>query len=56
MYVFDANKPILRNLRAGDGPLERIPEDQRAILFQEKSTYTLTHTAGVAPRRSSTSR
>ena len=37
MYVFDANKPILRNLRAGDGPLERIPEDQRAILFQEKS-------------------
>ena len=37
MYVFDANKPILRNLRAGDGPLERIPEDRRAILFQEKS-------------------
>ncbi len=37
MYVFDANKPILRNLRAGDGPLERIPEEQRAILFQEKS-------------------
>ena len=37
VYVFDANKPILRNLRAGDGPLERIPEEQRAILFQEKS-------------------
>ena len=37
MYVFDANKPILRNLRAGDGPLERIPAEQRAILFQEKS-------------------
>ena len=37
MYVFDANKPILRNLRAGDGPLARIPEEQRAILFQEKS-------------------
>ena len=37
MYVFDANKPILRNLRAGDGPLARVPEEQRAILFQEKS-------------------
>ena len=37
MYVFDANLPILRNLRAGDGPLAEIPEDQRAILFQEKS-------------------
>ncbi|NMM93978.1 mupirocin-resistant isoleucine--tRNA ligase [Bifidobacterium oedipodis] len=37
MYVFDANLPILRNLRAGDGPLARIPEEHRAILFQEKS-------------------
>jgi len=37
VYVFDANLPILRNLRAGDGPLAEIPEDQRAILFQEKS-------------------
>ena len=37
LYVFDANKPILRNLRAGDGPLARIPEEHRAILFQEKS-------------------
>ncbi|MBM6698894.1 mupirocin-resistant isoleucine--tRNA ligase [Bifidobacterium pullorum subsp. saeculare] len=37
MYVFDANLPILRNLRAGDGPLARIPEERRAILFQEKS-------------------
>ena len=35
--MFDANLPILRNLRAGDGPLAEIPEDQRAILFQEKS-------------------
>ena len=25
MFVFDANLPILRNLRAGDGPLARIP-------------------------------
>ncbi|MDF7641087.1 mupirocin-resistant isoleucine--tRNA ligase [Bifidobacterium sp. ESL0784] len=37
MYVFDANLPILRNLRNGDGPLARIPEDHRALLFQEKS-------------------
>lgn len=37
MYVFDANKPILRDLRAGSGPLEQMPEDQRALLFQEKS-------------------
>ncbi|WP_399552306.1 isoleucine--tRNA ligase, partial [uncultured Bifidobacterium sp.] len=37
LFVFDANLPILRNLRAGDGPLARIPEDRRAILFQEKS-------------------
>ncbi|WP_125963348.1 mupirocin-resistant isoleucine--tRNA ligase [Bifidobacterium dolichotidis] len=37
MSVFDANLPILRNLRAGDGPLASIPEEQRAVLFQEKS-------------------
>lgn len=37
LYVFDANLPILRNLRAGDGPLSRIPEEHRALLFQEKS-------------------
>ena len=37
MYVFDANKPILRNLRNGDGPLAEIPAEHRAILFQEKS-------------------
>ncbi|OZG48715.1 isoleucine--tRNA ligase [Bombiscardovia coagulans] len=36
-YVFDANTPILRNLRAGDGPLAAVPEEHRAILFQEKS-------------------
>ena len=36
-FVFDANLPILRNLRAGDGPLAEIPEERRAILFQEKS-------------------
>ncbi|NEG70449.1 mupirocin-resistant isoleucine--tRNA ligase [Bifidobacterium choloepi] len=37
LYVFDANLPILRNLRAGDGPLASIPEERRALLFQEKS-------------------
>ena len=36
-FVFDANLPILRNLRAGDGPLAAVPEEHRAILFQEKS-------------------
>lgn len=37
VYVFDANKPILLNLRAGDGPVAQMPQDQRALLFQEKS-------------------
>lgn len=37
MFVFDANLPILRNLRAGDGPLAQVDESKRAILFQEKS-------------------
>ncbi|RBP99081.1 isoleucine--tRNA ligase [Bifidobacterium xylocopae] len=36
-YVFDANRPILRNLRAGDGPLATVPDEHRALLFQEKS-------------------
>ena len=51
MYVFDANLPILRNLRAGDGPLAEIPEDQRAILFQEKSyVHSYPHCWRCAPR------
>ena len=37
LQVFDANLPIIRNLRAGDGPLAAVPEEHRAILFQEKS-------------------
>ncbi|WP_415460746.1 isoleucine--tRNA ligase [Bifidobacterium psychraerophilum] len=37
MQAFDANMPIIRNLRAGDGPLAGIREDRKAILFQEKS-------------------
>ncbi|KFF31477.1 isoleucyl-tRNA synthase [Bifidobacterium bombi DSM 19703] len=36
-YVFDANMPIIRNLRNGDGPLAGIPQDRRALLFEEKS-------------------
>lgn len=36
-YVFDANTPILRDLRNGTGPLAQISEDHRALLFQEKS-------------------
>ena len=32
-FVFDANLPILRNLRAGDGPLAELPgEELRALL------------------------
>ncbi len=37
MQAFEANMPITRNLRAGDGPLARIPEEQRAFILQEKS-------------------
>ena len=37
MQAFEANTPIVRNLRAGDGPLAHVPEDRRAILVQEKS-------------------
>ncbi|MDK6522509.1 isoleucine--tRNA ligase [Alloscardovia omnicolens] len=37
MHVFDANKPITRDLRAGSGPLERVPEERRAFIVQEKS-------------------
>ena len=37
VQAFEANMPIIRNLRAGDGPLARVPSEHRAILFQEKS-------------------
>ena len=37
LYVFDANKPILRDLRNSTGPLAAVPEERRALLFQEKS-------------------
>ncbi|MFR0557394.1 isoleucine--tRNA ligase [Pseudoscardovia radai] len=36
-YVFDASKSVLRDLRNGTGALASIPEDRRALLFQEKS-------------------
>ena len=36
-YVFDASKSVLRDLRNSTGPLARIPEEHRALLFQEKS-------------------
>ena len=50
MYVFDANLPILRNLRAGDLRSPRFPKTG-AILFQEKSYVHSTRTAGAAPPR-----
>ena len=37
LQAFEANMPIVRNLRAGDGPLAQIPAEHRALLFQEKS-------------------
>ena len=49
MFVFDANLPILRNLRAGDGPLAAVPEEHRAILFRRRAMCTPTRTAGAAP-------
>ena len=51
MYVFDANKPILRNLRNGDGPLAEIPAEHRAICSRRRAMCTPTRIAGVAPRR-----
>ncbi|MDK6486825.1 class I tRNA ligase family protein, partial [Streptococcus agalactiae] len=35
--VFDANLPITRDLREGTGPLARRPENERAVLVQERS-------------------
>lgn len=37
LSVFEANKPIIKDLRNGTGPLKNIPGDERAFLFQEKS-------------------
>lgn len=37
MQVFDANKPIIVDLRDATGPLARVPEGKRAVLVQQKS-------------------
>lgn len=37
MQVFDANKPIIVDLRDATGPLARVPEEKRAVLVQQKS-------------------
>ncbi|MCI7551346.1 MAG: isoleucine--tRNA ligase [Actinomycetaceae bacterium] len=37
MQVFEANRPIITDLRDSTGPLARIKEENRAILVQEKS-------------------
>ncbi|WP_277063980.1 isoleucine--tRNA ligase [Schaalia cardiffensis] len=37
LQVFEANKPIIVDLRDGSGPMARIPEERRAILVQQKS-------------------
>lgn len=35
--AFEANKQIIKDLRAGAGPIARIDEDKRPLLIQEKS-------------------
>ncbi|MFD0704745.1 isoleucine--tRNA ligase [Alloscardovia venturai] len=37
LQAFESNKPITDDLRKGTGPLERVPEDRRAFIVQEKS-------------------
>lgn len=37
MQVFDANKPIIVDLRDATGPLARVSEGKRAVLVQQKS-------------------
>ncbi|XCB29750.1 isoleucine--tRNA ligase [Arcanobacterium hippocoleae] len=37
MNIFDANKPIITDLRDGTGPLSRVAPEQRAVLVQQKS-------------------
>lgn len=37
LQVFEANKPIIKDLRNSSGPLAEIPAEQRALLIQEKS-------------------
>lgn len=35
--VFDANKPIIADLKAGTGPLARVAEDQRSVLVRHET-------------------
>lgn len=35
--VFDANKPIIADLKAGTGPLARVPADQRAVVVRHET-------------------
>ena len=35
--VFDANKPIIADLKAGTGPLARVPADQRSVLVRHET-------------------
>lgn len=37
MQVFEANKPIITDLRDGSGPMQRRPADQRAVLVRQAS-------------------
>ncbi|SNT06709.1 Isoleucyl-tRNA synthetase [Micrococcales bacterium KH10] len=37
LQVFDANKPIITDLRDGSGPLARRPENERAVLVRQAS-------------------
>lgn len=37
LNIFDANKPIIVDLRDGTGPLARIASERRAVLVQQKS-------------------
>ena len=37
LQVFEANKPVIADLRDGTGPLARVPEENRAVLVQQKS-------------------
>ncbi|MBD8060497.1 isoleucine--tRNA ligase [Cellulomonas sp. JH27-2] len=37
LQVFEANKPIIADLKAGSGPLERVPADRRAVVVRHET-------------------
>lgn len=37
LQVFDANKPVIADLKAGTGPLARVPVDRRAVLVRHET-------------------